>query len=145
LRAVVSVVLYLQNAVLQAKIREYAEVSKPKHTLGEQLEEQEFYNPVSSVAQTHPRAVLATMRDKREFVQHVLNHAGQRIHRRMELVGRRTDTTTRSRCRTGRRPLSNSKAASTATTSHLLPHFIIWRCTNPGPIGNAVGDSHQAC
>lgn len=73
-----SVIPCQQNAELQIKIREFAEVLKTQsHQLGEHgLDEQEFYNSgVFRGAIERIRGQFsATMRDKREFVQHVLNY-----------------------------------------------------------------------
>lgn len=73
-----SVIPCQQNAELQVKIREYAEVLKTQgHTLGDHgLDEIEFYNSgVFRGAIERIRGQFsATMREKREFVKHVLNH-----------------------------------------------------------------------
>jgi hypothetical protein len=73
-----SVIPCQQNQELQIKIREFAEVLKTQsHRLGEHgLDEQEFYNSgVFRGAIERIRGQFsATMRDKREFVTHILNH-----------------------------------------------------------------------
>lgn len=73
-----SVIPCEQNAELQIKIREFAEVLKTEsHKLGEHgLDEVEFYNSgVFRGAIERIRGQFsATMSNKREFVQHVLNH-----------------------------------------------------------------------
>ncbi len=73
-----SVIPCQQNAALQVKIREFADILKAQaHELGAHgLDEREFYNSgVFRGAIERIRGQFsATMRDKREFVQHVLNH-----------------------------------------------------------------------
>ena len=67
-----------QNKELRKKIEEFAEVLKTEsHTLGSHgLSESEFYNSGlfrGSIERIRGQ-FSATMRGKREFVQHVLNH-----------------------------------------------------------------------
>jgi hypothetical protein len=66
------------NENLQTKIREFAEVLKTQaHTLGAHgLDEVEFYNSglFRGAIERIRGQFSATMRDKREFVQHVLNY-----------------------------------------------------------------------
>ncbi|MEW6451190.1 MAG: hypothetical protein AB1490_11100 [Pseudomonadota bacterium] len=66
------------NEALQTKIREFAEILKTQaHTLGGHgLDEQEFYNSglFRGAIERIRGQFSATMRDKREFVQNVLNH-----------------------------------------------------------------------
>src|SRR5690348_993315 len=66
-----------QNANLQQLIVEYSEVLKTQaHTLGtHNLSEQEFYNTglFRAVIERVRGQFSATMREKREFVRHVLN------------------------------------------------------------------------
>lgn len=66
------------NEELQSKIREYAEILKTQaHTLGNHgLDEIEFYNSglFRGVIERIRGQFSATMRDKREFVQQILNH-----------------------------------------------------------------------
>ncbi len=73
-----SVIPCQRNEELQTKIREYAEILKSQaHTLGSHgLDEQEFYNSglFRGAIERIRGQFSATMRDKREFVQHVLNH-----------------------------------------------------------------------
>ena len=72
-----SVIPCAQNADLKAKIDEFAEVLKTQsHTLGEHgLDEKDFYNSLFRGAIERIRGQYsATMRPKREFVQHILNH-----------------------------------------------------------------------
>jgi hypothetical protein len=67
-----------QNADLDGKIKIFAEVLKTQaHTLGAHgLDEKEFYNSglFRGAIERIRGQFSATMREKREFVQHVLNH-----------------------------------------------------------------------
>ena len=67
-----------QNQELRQKIKEFSEILKSQsHTLGDHgLDEQEFYNSgLSRGAIERIRGQFsATMREKREFVQHMLNY-----------------------------------------------------------------------
>lgn len=73
-----SVIPCQQNEELQTRIRDFAEILKTQaHTLGAHgLDEQEFYNSglFRGAIERIRGQFSATMRDKREFVQHVLNH-----------------------------------------------------------------------
>jgi hypothetical protein len=72
-----SVIPCEQNAELKAKIEEFAEVLKTEaHLLGNHgLEEKDFYNSLfRGVIERIRGQYSATMRPKREFVQHILNH-----------------------------------------------------------------------
>lgn len=73
-----SVIPCQQNEELQTRIRDFAEILKTQaHTLGTHgLDEQEFYNSglFRGAIERIRGQFSATMRDKREFVQHVLNH-----------------------------------------------------------------------
>lgn len=66
------------NEELQAKIREYAEILKTQaHTLGTHgLDDIEFYNSglFRGAIERIRGQFSATMREKREFVQHILNY-----------------------------------------------------------------------
>jgi hypothetical protein len=72
-----SVIPCHQNEELQAKIREYTEILKAQaHQLGDHgLDELEFYNSglFRGAIERIRGQFSATMRDKREFVQAVLN------------------------------------------------------------------------
>jgi hypothetical protein len=71
-----------KNAELQAKIREFSEIIRTQtHTLGEHgLTEQEFYNSgiFRGAIERIRGQFSATMRKKREFVQHILNYMQDR-------------------------------------------------------------------
>jgi len=73
-----SVIPCQQNEELQTRIRDFAEILKTQaHTLGSHgLDEQEFYNSglFRGAIERIRGQFSATMRDKREFVQHILNH-----------------------------------------------------------------------
>ena len=73
-----SVIPCEQNRELRTKIKELAETLKTEaHTLGEHgLDEQEFYTSglFRGAIERIRGQFSATMRDKRKFVQHVLNH-----------------------------------------------------------------------
>ena len=66
-----------KNRELRARIERFAEILKVEaHTLGDHgLQEQEFYNSglFRGAIERIRGQFSATMRDKREFVQHVLN------------------------------------------------------------------------
>src|SRR5262245_11170637 len=70
------------NEELQRKIVEFSEVLKTQaHTLGQHgLDEDEFYNSglFRGVIEKVRGEFSATMRDKREFVSHVLNYMQDR-------------------------------------------------------------------
>lgn len=145
-----------QNAELQAKIREFAEVLKTQaHTLGEHgLDEQEFYNSgVFRGAIERIRGQFsATMRDKREFVQHILNHmqdrgfidewdssGGENRHDYTVIMpGGKTAVIELKGCLDG----NNTNIFERPPHAH---EFIIWSvCTNPGadPRHNAWSGIH---
>ncbi|MGV0953271.1 MAG: hypothetical protein ACOYBR_03055 [Fluviibacter sp.] len=151
-----SVVLCHQNAELQAKIREYAEVLKANaHTLGEHgLNEQEFYNSgVFRGAIERIRGQFsATMRDKREFVQCILNYmqdkgfigewnssgAENRHDYTITMPGGKTAVIELKGCLDG----NNTNIFERPPHAH---EFIIWSvCTNPGadPRHNAWSGIH---
>ncbi len=133
-----------QNEELQVKIRDFAEVLKTRaHTLGAHgLEEQEFYNSgVFRGAIERIRGQFsATMTDKREFVQHILNFmqdgnfirdwntagAENRHDYSVTLVSGRTAVIELKGCLDG----NNTNIFERPPHAH---EFIIWSvCTNPG-------------
>ena len=73
-----SVIPCEKNELLSRQIKEYSEVLKSEaHTLGHHgLDEQEFYHSglFRGAIERIRGQFSATMREKREFVQHVLNH-----------------------------------------------------------------------
>jgi hypothetical protein len=133
-----------QNAELQVKIREFAEVLKTQsHQLGEHgLTEQEFYNSgVFRGAIERIRGQFsATMRDKREFVQHVLNHMqdGDFI-KEWNSAGSENRHDYSVTMPSGRIAVIELKGCLDGNNTNIFerpPHaqeFIIWSvCTNPG-------------
>lgn len=151
-----SVVPCQQNAELQIKIREFAEVLKTQsHQLGEHgLDEQEFYNSgVFRGAIERIRGQFsATMRDKREFVQHVLNHMqdGSFIQE-WNSAGSENRHDYTVTMPTGRIAVIELKGCLDGNNTNIFerpPHaqeFIIWSvCTNPGadPQHNAWSGIH---
>lgn len=151
-----SVIPCEQNAELQVKIREFSEVLKTQsHVLGQHgLTEQEFYNSgVFRGAIERIRGQFsATMRDKREFVQHVLNHMqdGGHITDWNSAGGEnRHDYTVTMP--SGRIAVIELKGCLDGNNTNIFerpPHaqeFIIWSvCTNPGadPRHNAWSGIH---
>ena len=151
-----SVIPCQQNVELQARIREFAEVLKVRaHTLGEHgLDELEFYNSgVFRGAIERIRGQFsATMRDKREFVRHVLNHM-QDGH----FIGEWNVSGSENRhdytvmMPSGRTAVIELKGCLDGNNTNIFerpPHaqeFIIWSvCTNPGadPRHNAWSGIH---
>ena len=151
-----SVIPCEQNAELQIKIREFAEVLKTQsHQLGEHgLDEQEFYNSgVFRGAIERIRGQFsATMRDKREFVQHVLNHMQDG-----GFIGEWNVSGSENRhdytvvLNSGRTAVIELKGCLDGNNTNIFerpPHaheFIIWSvCTNPGadPRHNAWSGIH---
>lgn len=151
-----SVIPCQQNAELQIKIREYAEVLKTRgHMLGEHgLDEIEFYNSgVFRGAIERIRGQFsATMREKREFVQHVLNHMQDG-----GFIGEWNVSGSENRhdytviMPDGRTAVIELKGCLDGNNTNIFerpPHaheFIIWSvCTNPGadPRHNAWSGIH---
>ncbi len=151
-----SVIPCEQNADLQSKIREYAEVLKTQgHKLGEHgLDENEFYNSgiFRGAIERIRGQYSATMRDKREFVQHVLNHMQDGGHiGEWNVSGsenRHDYTVTMPSGRTAVIELKGCLDGNNTNIFERPPHaheFIIWSvCTNPGadPRHNAWSGIH---
>lgn len=139
-----SVIPCQQNEELQIKIREFAEVLKTQaHQLGEHgLEEREFYNSgVFRGAIERIRGQFsATMRDKREFVQHVLNHMqDENFIREWNSAGSENRHDYSITMPSGRVAVIELKGCLDGNNTNIFerpPHaeeFIIWSiCTNPG-------------
>lgn len=151
-----SVIPCQQNEELQVKIREFAEVLKTQsHTLGAHgLDELEFYNSgVFRGAIERIRGQFsATMRDKREFVQHVLNHMqdGNFIGD-WQVSGSDNRHDYAVTLNSGRTAVIELKGCLDGNNTNIFerPHhaheFIIWSvCTNPGadPRHNAWSGIH---
>ncbi len=151
-----SVIPCQQNAELQIKIREFAEVLKTQsHQLGEHgLDELEFYNSgVFRGAIERIRGQFsATMRDKREFVQHVLNHMQDG-----KFIGEWNVSGSENRhdytviMPSGRTAVIELKGCLDGNNTNIFERppnaheFIIWSvCTNPGadPRHNAWSGIH---
>lgn len=151
-----SVIPCEQNAELQIKIREFAEVLKTQsHQLGQHgLDEQEFYNSgVFRGAIERIRGQFsATMRDKREFVQHVLNHMQDgKFIGEWNVSGSENRHDYAVTLPSGRTAVIELKGCLDGNNTNIFerpPHaheFIIWSvCTNPGadPRHNAWSGIH---
>ncbi len=151
-----SVIPCQQNAELQVKIREFAEVLKTQsHRLGEHgLNEFEFYNSgVFRGAIERVRGQFsATMRDKREFVQHVLNHMQDTSFiKEWNSAGSENRHDYTVTMPSGRVAVIELKGCLDGNNTNIFerpPHaeeFILWSvCTNPGadPQHNAWSGIH---
>lgn len=151
-----SVIPCEQNAELQTKIRDFSEVLKTQsHQLGEHgLDEQEFYNSglFRGAIERIRGQFSATMRDKREFVRHILNHLqdGQFI-REWNSSGSENRHDYVVIMPNGRTAVIELKGCLDGNNTNIFerpPHaeeFIIWSvCTNPGadPQHNAWSGIH---
>ena len=133
-----------QSADLRKKIEQYAEVLKTQaHTLGEHgLSEQEFYNSglFRGAIEVIRGQYSATMRDKREFVQHVLNFMQDRnAIKDWETAGEANRHDYAVRLNSGRTAVIELKGCLDGNNTNIFerpPHaheFIIWSvCTNDG-------------
>lgn len=151
-----SVIPCQQNAELQVKIRDFAEVLKTQsHQLGAHgLDELEFYNSgVFRGAIERIRGQFsATMRDKREFVQHVLNHMqDDNFIKEWNSSGSENRHDYTVTMPSGRIAVIELKGCLDGNNTNIFerpPHaqeFIIWSvCTNPGsdPQHNAWSGIH---
>jgi hypothetical protein len=140
----VSVIPCKQNKELQIKIREFAEVLKTQsHQLGQHgLDEAEFYNSgiFRGAIERIRGQFSATMRDKRELVQQILNHMQDGNH-----IGEWNVSGSDNRhdyavtLLSGRTAVIELKGCLDGNNTNIFerpPHaheFIIWSvCTNPG-------------
>ncbi|BEV53293.1 hypothetical protein WS84_25615 [Burkholderia anthina] len=145
-----------QNKQLRAQIERFAEILKTEaHTLGNHgLDEKEFYNSglFRGAVERVRGQFSATMRGKREFVQHVLNH--------MEDAGRiagweHTDDSNRNDYRvqlnSGKTAVIDLKGCLDGNNTNIFERpsdadeFVIWSmCTNLGadPRRNAWSGIH---
>jgi hypothetical protein len=139
-----SIIPCKQNDALRLQIEEYAEILKTQaHLLGDHgLDENEFYNSglFRGAIERIRGQFSASMREKREFVQHVLNH--------MEDLGfirgwvsagdanRHDYAITLNSGRIGVIELKGCLDGNNTTIFERPPHaqeFVIWSvCTNPG-------------
>ncbi len=139
-----SVIPCSQNEQLQRLIRDYVEVLKTEaHKLGSHgLSEEEFYNSGlfrGAIERTRGQ-FSATMRDKREFAQHVLNYMqDQGFIQDWESAGESNRHDYVVRLKTGRVGVIELKGCLDGNNTNIFerpPHaqeFIIWSlCTNPG-------------
>jgi hypothetical protein len=139
-----NIILCEQNSDLRKLIEEYAERLKTEaHKIGAHgLTEQEFYNSgVFRGAIERVRGQFsATMREKREFVQHVLNHMQDGgFIAEWESAGEANRHDYVVRLNSGRVAVIELKGCLDGNNTNIFerpPHaqeFIIWSvCTNPG-------------
>lgn len=151
-----SVIPCQQNEELHTKIRDFAEILKTQaHTLGAHgLDEREFYNSglFRGAIERIRGQFSATMRDKREFVQRVLNYMQDGGH-----IGDWNVSGSENRhdyavtMPSGRTAVIELKGCLDGNNTNIFerpPHaheFIIWSvCTNPGadPRHNAWSGIH---
>ena len=150
-----SVIPCQKNESLTERIKDYAEVLKTEaHKLGNHgLDEQEFYNSVFRGAIERVRGQFsATMRMKREFVRHVLNHMQDRgFIQDWESAGETNRHDYTVRLKTGRVSVVELKGCLDGNNTTIFERpahaqeFIIWSvCTNPGadPRKNAWSGIH---
>jgi hypothetical protein len=145
-----------QNAALRGQIEEFAETLKTEaHLLGNHgLDEAEFYNSglFRGAIERIRGQFSATMREKREFVQHVLNHMQDRgFIQEWESAGEANRHDYAVRLNSGRIAIIELKGCLDGNNTNIFerpPHaqeFIIWSvCTNPGadPRHNAWSGIH---
>ena len=151
-----SVIPCRQNARLRSQIIEYAETLKIEaHLLGDHgLSEAEFYNSglFRGAIERIRGQFSATMRDKREFVQHVLNYMQDRqFIENWESAGEANRHDYAVRLNSDRMAIIELKGCLDGNNTNIFerpPHaheFIIWSvCTNPGadPRHNAWSGIH---
>lgn len=151
-----SVVPCVQNRALRAMIKSFAETLKTEsHTLGEHgLSEKEFYDSglFRGAIERIRGQFSATMRDKREFVQHVLNHmqdGGFIVD--WESAGEANRHDYAVNLNSGKKAVIELKGCLDGNNTNIFerpPHaqeFVIWSvCTNPGadPRHNAWSGIH---
>lgn len=145
-----------QNRELHEKIEQFAETLKTQaHTLGEHdLSEQEFYNSglFRGAIERIRGQFSATMRDKREFVQHVLNFMQDgKFIEDWEAAGEANRHDYAVRLNSGRIAAIELKGCLDGNNTNIFERppnaheFIIWSvCTNPGadPRHNAWSGIH---
>ena len=138
-----SVIPCAQNKALRKRIEEYAEVLKTEaHTLGGHgLTEQEFYRSglFRGAIERVRGQFSATMRDKREFVRHILNHMEDaKFIAGWESAGeanRHDYSVTLNSGRTGIIELKGCLDGNNTNIFERPPHaheFVVWSvCANP--------------
>jgi hypothetical protein len=140
----VSVIPCQQNEELQARIREYTEILKTQaHQLGNHgLDELEFYNSglFRGAIERIRGQFSATMRDKREFVQAILNFMQDgKFIGEWNVSGSENRHDYAVTMPSGRTAVIELKGCLDGNNTNIFerpPHaheFIIWSvCTNPG-------------
>jgi len=145
-----------QNATLRERIERFAETLKTEaHLLGDHgLGEAEFYNSglFRGAIERIRGQFSATMREKREFVQHVLNYMQDHgFIQDWESAGEANRHDYSVRLNSGRISIIELKGCLDGNNTNIFdrpPHaneFIIWSvCTNPGadPRHNAWSGIH---
>ena len=144
-----------QNQALREQIERFAEILKTEaHKLGDHgLDEREFYNSglFRGAVERVRDQFSATMREKRVFVQHILNHLDdQSFIKSWDL----TDDANRNdyviHLKSGRTAIIDLKGCLDGNNTNIFERpaiadeFIIWSvCSNPGadprPAGQASG------
>lgn len=146
----------LQNEELRARIETYAEVLKTEaHKLGGHgLDETEFYNSglFRGAIERIRGQFSATMRDKREFVRHVLNYMQDRgFIRDWQSAGENNRHDYTVSMPSGRTSVIELKGCLDGNNTNIFDRppqaneFVIWSvCTNPGanPRHNAWSGIH---
>jgi hypothetical protein len=139
-----TIILCEQNAELRKQIKEYSEALKVEaHKLGNHgLSEAEFYNSglFRGAIERVRGQFSATMREKREFVQHVLNYMqDQGFIQEWESAGEANRHDYSVLLNSGRTAIIELKGCLDGNNNNIFerpPHaheFIIWSvCTNPG-------------
>jgi hypothetical protein len=139
-----SVIPCAQNAELKRKIDVYAEELKVEaHKIGSHgLDEAEFYNSglFRGVIERIRGQFSATMRDKREFVQHVLNYMQDGGHiQEWDSAGEANRHDYTVRLNSGRIGVIELKGCLDGNNTNIFDRppqaqeFVIWSvCTNPG-------------
>ena len=139
-----SVVPCKKNKILREKIKEFAEILKVEaHLIGDHgLSESEFYSSglFRGAIERIRGQFSATMREKREFVRHVLNHMQDReFIADWESAGEANRHDYAVKLNSGRTAVIELKGCLDGNNTTIFerpPHaheFIIWSvCTNPG-------------
>ncbi|KWN68477.1 hypothetical protein [Burkholderia stagnalis] len=151
-----SVIPCEQNVELRKRIEDFAEVLKTQaHTLGKHgLSEHEFYNSglFRGAIERVRGQFSATMRDKRDFVRHVLNTMQDRGHiKEWESAGEANRHDYRVELNSGRIAVIELKGCLDGNNTNIFERpahaqeFVVWSvCTNPGadPRHNAWSGIH---
>ncbi|AEF05800.1 hypothetical protein [Alteromonas naphthalenivorans] len=151
-----SVIPCKQNKELKDKIEEYADTLKTEaHKLGSHgLSESEFYNSglFRGAIERVRGQFSATMREKRELVQHILNHLQDNdFIDEWESVGSKNRHDYTVKLKSGRHAVIELKGCLDGNNTNIFDRpniadeFIIWSvCTNPGanPRRNAWSGIH---